>query len=75
VLKGKVNIVAVKNRLREILDERGIKQGWLAEKAGIDRSTLSMVIANKTSTNLETGLKIARALSLRIDEIFELYDE
>jgi DNA-binding XRE family transcriptional regulator len=68
-------IMAVKNRLKEILEERGIKQTWLAEKAGIDRSTLNFVISNKKSTNLETGMRIARALDLKVEDIFEIVDE
>lgn len=67
--------MAVKNRLKEILEERGIKQTWLAEKAGIDRSTLNFVISNKKSTNLETGMRIARALNLKVEDIFEIVDE
>jgi len=65
----------VRNRLREILDERGIKQIWLAEQIGIDRSTLSTVIANKKGTNLETAMRIAHVLNLKMEDIFELIDD
>jgi len=64
----------VRNRLREIMDKRGIKQTWLAEQVGIDRSTLSSVISNKKGTNLETGMRIAKALNLKMEDIFELVD-
>ena len=65
----------VRNKLNEILDARGIKKTWLANKAKIDRTTLSTVISNKKSTNLETGLRIAKALNLQVEEIFELIDD
>lgn len=65
----------IKNRLKELLQEKGIKQVWLAEKAGIDRSTLSVVIANKKSTNLETGMRIAKALDMKVEDIFTLIDD
>lgn len=65
----------VKNRIKEILDERGIRQNWLAEKSRIDRSTLTSVIANKKSTNLETGMLIAKALNLPVEDIFYLVED
>lgn len=67
--------MAIKNRIREILNERGIKQTWLADKAGLDRSTLSSIVANKHSTSLEAAMKITKVLNLEIEEIFELVDE
>lgn len=67
--------MVVKNRLKEILDERGIKQIWLAEKAGIDRSTLSSIVANKHSTSLEAAMKISKVLDLEISDIFQLMDD
>lgn len=65
----------VKNKLREILEEKGLKQTWLAQKIGIDRSTLSTVIANKKGTNLETAMRIAKTLNLKMEDIFELIDD
>ena len=64
--------MAIKNRLKEIMDERGLKQIWLADKIGIDRSTLSSVIANRKETNLETAMRIAHTLDLKMEDIFEL---
>jgi len=65
----------IRNNLSEIIDKKGIKKTWLAQKAKIDRTTLSTVISNKKSTNLETGLRIAKALELKVEDIFELIDE
>lgn len=67
--------MVVKNRLKEILDERGIKQTWLAEQVGLHRGTLNNIIANKYNTSLEVAFKIANTLNMRIDEIFEWTDE
>jgi DNA-binding XRE family transcriptional regulator len=64
----------VKNRLKEILSDRGIKQVWLAEKVGIDKRTLSNIISNKYNTSLDVALKIAYVLDLTVNEIFELED-
>ncbi|HEY8805725.1 MAG TPA: helix-turn-helix domain-containing protein [Clostridium sp.] len=62
----------VKNRLGEILDERGIKQIWLAEQVGITRQTMSNLVKNRYNTSAEVGLKIAFVLNLSFDDIFYL---
>jgi DNA-binding XRE family transcriptional regulator len=64
--------MAVTNRLKEILDERGIKQTWLAEKCNVDRSTISSIIAHRYSTNLEVAMKIAQVLDMKIEDIFKI---
>jgi DNA-binding XRE family transcriptional regulator len=62
----------VKNRLKEILDERGIKYGWFANKIGISYSTLSNLTQNKFNTSLLVALRIASELELRVEDIFYL---
>lgn len=65
----------VKNNLREILEQRGIKQIWLAEKIGLHRGTMNNIISNKYNTSLETAFKIANVLGMKIDDIFEWVDD
>jgi len=67
--------MAVKNRLKEILDGRGIKQNWLADQIGISPKTLSNIIGNKYNTSLEVALKISKILDLDIHKIFELTEQ
>ena len=67
--------MAIKCKLKEILDSKGIKQTWLSEKVNIHRGTLNNIIANKYNTSLEVAFKIANALNMRIDDVFEWYDE
>ena len=62
----------VKNKLKEILDERGIKQNWLAEKVGITPTTLGNLLHNRFNTSLEVALKIAKFLDMKVEDIFEL---
>ena len=64
--------MVVKNRLKEILDERGIKQTWLANKIGLHRGTLNNIISNKYNTTTEMGLKIANTLNMKFEDIFYL---
>jgi DNA-binding XRE family transcriptional regulator len=64
----------VKNRLAEIIEERGIKNVWLAEKANLNNSTIGNIIKNRHNPNVEVALKIANALNLKVEEIWYLDD-
>lgn len=59
------------NRLKEILQERGQKQKWLAEKCSIKQSTLSNIINNNYQPAIETAFKIADILQTDINNIFK----
>jgi DNA-binding XRE family transcriptional regulator len=48
------------NNLDKILSDRGIKKTWLARKLGINRNTLSAMIAGSTPP-LDRAYKTARA--------------
>ena len=65
----------VKNRLREILDSKGIKQVWLAEKVGITKQTMSSLIKNRFTTSMDIAFKIAKVLDIDITDIFYEEDE
>jgi len=62
--------LTVKNRLKVILDERGIKQNWLAEQVGITKQTMSNLIKNRYTTSMDIAFKIAKVLSMEITDIF-----
>lgn len=62
--------MVVKNRLKEILDERGIKQNWLAEQVGITKQTMSNLIKNRFTTSMDIAFKISKVLNMEITDIF-----
>ena len=66
--------MTVKNRLKEILDERGIKNVWLAEKAKINNSTVGNIIKNRHNPNIEVAIRIATALNMKVEDIWEVDD-
>jgi len=66
--------MAVKNRLKEILDERGIKNVWLADKAKINNSTVGNIIKNRHNPNVEVAIRIAKALDMKVEDIWEVDD-
>lgn len=65
---------SIKIRLKELLDERGIKQKELAEKTSIRESTISDICrGSRTVMNFEHIAKIAEVLEIKdIREIIEL---
>lgn len=64
----------VRIRLKELLDERNIKQKQLAEMTGIRESTISDIVrGSRTVMNFEHLAKIAEALEIKdIRDIIEL---
>jgi putative transcriptional regulator len=65
--------MAVKNRLKEILDDRGIKQSWLASRSNMTKATLSNIINNRHNPNVEVAIKIAIALDMKVEDIWNVY--
>ncbi|GIM46816.1 hypothetical protein DNHGIG_23650 [Collibacillus ludicampi] len=61
----------MKCRLKEILEERGIKQKWLCERTGVGVSHMSRIIGGKMIPTLEVAFKIAAALGLTVHDIWE----
>lgn len=52
------------NRIKEVLEEKGIKQVWLAEKLGKSFNTVNGYVQNRTQPSLEVLYKIAEILSV-----------
>ena len=61
----------LKNKLKELREERGISQVELCEKTGLSRTTISK-IENNEEVNLNTAtiIKISEVCGLQPSEIF-----
>lgn len=59
-----------RNRLKQILDERGTKHAWVAEKAGVSRATMSELVQQKREPTLATARRIAKVLECDVDDIW-----
>ncbi|MFC0188250.1 helix-turn-helix transcriptional regulator [Fictibacillus aquaticus] len=57
-------------RLEEILRVRGLKKGFVAAKANIGVSTMSLLVQGKQLPSLPVAFKIAEVLELRIEDIW-----
>jgi putative transcriptional regulator len=62
--------MALRNHLNEILETKGIKQSWLVEKTGLNKGTISNVVNSKGEPSISVCLKLAKALNLRVEDIF-----
>lgn len=57
------------NRIKEVLDEKGIKQTWLAEKLGKSFSSINAYACNRQQPSLEVLHQIAEILQVSIKEL------
>ena len=63
------------NRIKEVLEEKGIKQTWLAAKLGKSFSIVNSYVCNRRQPSLETLFQIAEILDVEVKELlFELND-
>lgn len=67
--------MAVKNNIRKIRLERGIKQIRMAEDLQVTRQTFTAIEKNKYNPSLELALKIIKYFNLPIDEVFILEED
>jgi len=57
------------NRIKEILEEKGIKQTWLAEKLGKSYNMVNSYVKNRQQPRLEVLYKIAEILEVDVKEL------
>jgi len=63
------------NRIKEVLEEKGIKQTWLAEKLGKSFSIVNAYVCNRRQPSLETLFQIAEVLGVNVEELIKNLDE
>jgi putative transcriptional regulator len=54
------------NRIKEILDKKGIKQIWLAEKLGKSYNMVNSYVQNRRQPSIEDLYKIAEILDVNV---------
>jgi transcriptional regulator with XRE-family HTH domain len=57
------------NRIKNVLDEKGIKQTWLAERLGKSFSTVNGYTCNRLQPSLEILHQIAEILQVRVKDL------
>ncbi len=64
----------MKNRLRELREEKGLTQEELAKALGVTRQTIIAIEKGRYDPSLRLAFKIARFFNRSIEEIF-IYGE
>ncbi|RGV57241.1 XRE family transcriptional regulator [Bacteroides intestinalis] len=59
------------NRIKEVLEEKGIKQTWLAEKIGKSFSQTNAYVCNRRQPSLEQLFEIAKVLNVDVKDLIE----
>ena len=57
------------NRIKEVLEARGVKQVWLAEQLGKSFNTVNGYVQNRKQPSLETLYEIASILQIDAKEL------
>ncbi|WP_303317868.1 helix-turn-helix transcriptional regulator [Flavivirga abyssicola] len=59
------------NRIKEVLDEKGIKQIWLAEKIGKSYNMVNGYVQNRRQPSLELLNEIAKILDVDVKDLIQ----
>lgn len=57
------------NRIKEVLEEKGIKQTWLAEQLGKSYNMVNGYVQNRQQPRLEILYEIARILDVEVKDL------
>ncbi len=57
------------NRIKEVLEEKGIKQKWLADKLGKSYNMVNSYVQNRKQPRLEVLYDIAKILNVSVKEL------
>jgi len=57
------------NRIKEVLEEKGIKQTWLAEQLGKSYNMVNGYVQNRQQPRLEVLFEIAKILDVEVADL------
>ncbi len=57
------------NRIKQVLEEKGIKQKWLAEKLGKSYNMVNGYVQNRQQPRLEVLYEIAKILEVEVKDL------
>ena len=68
------SIIVMKNMIKKLRKEAGLRQEDLASKVGVSRQTIIAIENDKYDPTLELAMKLARQLQTTVEELFILED-
>lgn len=60
----------MKNRLKDLRNERGWTQADLAQRVSVSRQTINAIEKGKFDPSLPTAFRLAKLFDLKIEDIF-----
>lgn len=57
------------NRIKEVLETKGLTQTWLAEKLGKSYNMVNAYVQNRQQPRLEVLFEIAKVLNVNVKEL------
>lgn len=57
------------NRIKEVLEEKGIKQTWLSDKLGKSYNMVNSYVANRRQPSVEVLYQIAELLDVSVKDL------
>ena len=62
----------MKNRIKELRKQKGLRQEDFAKEVGVTRQTIIAIENNKYDPTLELAMKISEFFGITVNEIFSL---
>ena len=59
------------NRIKEVLEEKGIRQTWFAEQLGKSYNMVNAYVQNRQQPRLEILYEIAKILNIDVNRTFK----
>lgn len=59
------------NKIKEVLEEKGIKQKWLADKLNKSYNMVNSYVQNRKQPRLEVLYEIAKILDVDVTDLLE----
>ena len=57
------------NRIKEVLNDKGIKQVWLSDQLGKSYNMVNSYVQNRRQPSLEDLFKIAEILNVKVKDL------
>jgi putative transcriptional regulator len=61
--------IIIMNRIKEVLEQKGIKQVWLADRLGKSYNIVNGYVQNRSQPSLEILFRIAEILEVDIEQL------
>jgi len=62
-------------KIRQLIDERGLKQRWIAKSTGMSEGAFQRILDNKNAPNAHNLARLAKVLGVTTDYLLGLTDK